>query len=67
MTKRKNIFSHTPQCSLNAESRGVPWSTLFVVVLLVIFILVLWGQVARRMRLPHEVPLGNAPGLLLPL
>jgi hypothetical protein len=46
----------------------VPWLAIVVLILALVVILGLWGKLPSRLRLPHQAPPGNNPGVshLLP-
>jgi hypothetical protein len=43
--------------------REAPWATIALLTLVLILILALWGKLPSRLRLPHQTPSGNAPGV----
>jgi hypothetical protein len=43
--------------------KEVPWTTIILLVLLLVVMLALWGKLPSRLHLQHQAPAGNAPGV----
>ena len=43
--------------------KHVPWTTIVLLMVLMVLILALWGKLPARLRLQHQAPTGNAPGV----
>ena len=51
-----SVHRHTaPHGGIRPALNEVPWSTILLLVLVLIVILALWGKLPSRLNLPHEM------------
>lgn len=62
-SSRRVVFSPSTERGIKECLRQAPWATIALLTLVLILILALWGKLPSRLRLPHQAPSGNAPGV----